>query len=223
VTRLLALLAAVALVPTSVAAQTPTQPPPVAAPAPASPPPAATSKIPPDAKSAHTTIPTGVPLPPGYKIGPDDVLHVMFWRDKDLTNEVTVRPDGRITLPLLNDVVAAGLTPDELRNKLTTEAQKFVEDPNVTVVVKQINSRRVFITGMVGKPGAYPLTSNMTVLQLISMAGGLSEYANPKKVRILRGGSGSQQSLPFNYKDVAGGNNLEQNVELKPGDTVVVP
>jgi len=222
VTRLFVFLAALALVTeTSVAAQTPTQPPPVATPAPASPPPAA-PKVP-EPKAAPTAVPTGVPLPPGYKIGADDVLHVMFWRDKDLTNEVTVRPDGRITLPLLNDVVAAGLTPDELRSKLTTEAQRYVEDPNVTVVVKQINSRKVFITGMVGKPGAYPLASNMSVLQLISMAGGLSEYANPKKIRILRGVAGNQQSLPFNYKDVAGGNNLEQNVELKPGDTVVVP
>lgn len=216
------LAALVLLSATAAAAQTPTQPPPVATPAPASPPPTATSKLPADSKSA-TVVPTGVPLPPGYKIGPDDVLHVMFWRDKDLTNEVTVRPDGRITLPLLNDVVAAGLTPDELRSKLTSEAQRYVEDPNVTVVVKQINSRKVFITGMVGKPGAYALAGNMTVLQLISMAGGLSEYANPKKIRILRGGAGNQQSLPFNYKDVAGGNNLEQNIELRPGDTVVVP
>lgn len=218
-TRCFSWIVALALVSaTTAAAQTPTQPPPVATPAPA-----ATPKIASDSKAAPTTVPTGVPLPPGYKIGPDDVLHVMFWRDKDLTNEVTVRPDGRITLPLLNDVVAAGLTPDELRAKLMSDAQRFVEDPNVTVVVKQINSRKVFITGMVGKPGAYPLASNITVLQLISMAGGLNEYANTKKIRILRGASGNQQSLPFNYKDVAKGNNLEQNVELKPGDTVVVP
>ena len=221
-TRHILCLAALALVTaTAAAAQTPTQPPPVATPAPAPPPPT-TSKVPADSKAA-TAVPTGVPLPPGYKIGPDDVLHVMFWRDKDLTNEVTVRPDGRITLPLLNDVVAAGLTPDELRAKLTSEAQKYVEDPNVTVVVKQINSRRVFITGMVGKPGAYPLAGNMSVVQLISMAGGLSEYANPKKIRILRGEPGKQQSLPFNYRDVASGERLDQNVELKPGDTVVVP
>lgn len=220
-TRPIVWIAALALVTaTSAVAQTPTQPPPVATPASTT---STTSKIPPDSKAGPTTVPTGVPLPPGYKIGPDDVLHVMFWRDKDLTNEVTVRPDGRITLPLLNDVMAAGLTPDELRSKLTTEAQRYVEDPNVTVVVKQINSRKVFITGMVGKPGAYALAGNMTVLQLISMAGGLNEYANTKKIRILRGASGNQQSLPFNYKDVAAGKELEQNVELKPGDTVVVP
>jgi polysaccharide biosynthesis/export protein len=203
----------------TVMAQTPTQPPPVATSGGGE----STTKVAPGASKAPTNVPTGVPLPPGYKIGPDDVLHVMFWRDKDLTNEVTVRPDGRITLPLLNDIVAAGLTPDELRAKLTSEAQRYVEDPNVTVVVKQINSRKVFITGMVGKPGVYPLAGNMTVLQLISMAGGLNEYANPKKIRILRGEAGKQQSLPFNYKDVASGSNLEQNIELKPGDTVVVP
>ena len=218
-TRCFSWIVALALVSaTTAAAQTPTQPPPVATPAPA-----ATPKIASDSKAAPTTVPTGVPLPPGYKIGPDDVLHVMFWRDKDLTNEVTVRPDGRITLPLLNDVVAAGLTPDELRAKLMSDAQRFVEDPNVTVVVKQINSRKVFITGEVAKPGSYPLNGPTSVLQLISMAGGLSEYANEKKIRVLRLEAGQQLSLPFNYKDVAEGKELAQNIELRPGDTVVVP
>jgi polysaccharide biosynthesis/export protein len=176
-----------------------------------------------ESRPTPANVPTGVPLPAGYKIGPDDVLAVMFWRDKDMTNEVTVRPDGRITLPLLNDVVAAGMTPDELRAKLTTEAQRYLEDPNVTVVVKQINSRKVFITGLVGKPGAYPLMSNTTVVQLISMAGGLADFANAKKIRVLRTQNGKQESLPFNYREVANGENLDQNIELKPGDTVVVP
>ena len=178
----------------------------------------------PNQSPAHAAVaPGSAPVAPDYVIGPDDVLSIVFWRDKDISADVAVRPDGRISLPLLNDVQAGGLTPLQLRDRLTEEARRYVEDPNVTVVVKQINSRRVFITGMVGKPGAYPLAGNMSVVQLISMAGGLSEYANPKKIRILRGEPGKQQSLPFNYRDVASGERLDQNVELKPGDTVVVP
>lgn len=183
--------------------------------------PAATAK--PSPAAAAPVLPAGVAPPNGYVIGPDDQLSIVYWREKDLSADVVVRPDGLISLPLLNDVKASGLTPEQLRVAITQGASKFVEEPTVSVVVKAINSRKVFITGMVGKPGAYALAGNMTVLQLISMAGGLSEYANPKKIRILRGAAGNQQSLAFNYKDVAGGNNLEQNIELKPGDTVVVP
>lgn len=163
-----------------------------------------------------------VALPAGYTIGPDDVLVVMFWREKDLSAEVAVRPDGMITLPLLNDVKAAGLTPDQLREAVEKAAAAFVEEPNVTVAVKQINSRRVFITGNVAKPGTYPLTGTTTVLQLIAIAGGLNEYADEKGIAVMRVEGGRTTSLKFNYKDVTRGRKLEQNVELKPGDTVVV-
>ena len=164
-----------------------------------------------------------VPPPPGYVIGPEDVLQVLYWREKELSAEVTVRPDGMITLPLLNDVQASGLTPEQLRDRVSEAARRFIEDPSVNVVVKQINSRKVFITGQVAKPGAYALTSPTTVLQLIAMAGGLSEFADQNGITIMRTENGKPLSLPFRYKDVVRRRNLQQNIELRPGDTVIVP
>jgi len=166
---------------------------------------------------------SGVELPAGYVVGPEDVLTVVVWREKDLTTDVVVRPDGRITLPLINDVMAQGLTPDQLRDQLKAQFDKFVQDPSVSVVVKQINSRKVFITGMVGKPGAFPLTSTMTVLQLISMAGGLNEFARAKEIVVMRTENGTPRAMKFNYEDVRKGRKLSQNIELQPGDTVLVP
>jgi polysaccharide export outer membrane protein len=165
----------------------------------------------------------GVVPPPGYVIGPEDVLSILFWREKDLSSDVMVRPDGMISLPLLNDIQAAGLTTDELREKVMTEANKFVEDPNATVVVKQINSRKVYITGQVSKPGAYPLVGPMSVLQLIAMAGGLLEYADREKISIMRTEKGNPVAYSFNYNWVIARKNLRQNIELKPGDTILVP
>ncbi len=162
-------------------------------------------------------------VPPGYLIGTDDVLSIVYWKDKDMSADAQVRPDGKIALPLINEVTAAGLTPEQLREKLTEESKKYMEDANITVVVRQINSRKVFITGEVNKPGPYPLTATTSVMQLIAMAGGLREYANSKKIIIMRTDKGRPISLPFNYRDVTSGKHLEQNVELKPGDTVVVP
>jgi polysaccharide biosynthesis/export protein len=175
------------------------------------------------AKPAPPAIPTGVATPADYVIGPDDVLAIVFWRDKDMSNEVAVRPDGMISLPLLNDVRAAGLTPEQLRVQVTEAAAKLIEDPTVTVVVKTINSRKVFITGQVNKQGPYALAAPTTVLQLISMAGGLLEYADEKNITILRNEGGKQVVFKFNYKDVSKGKNLKQNIELKPGDTIIVP
>lgn len=160
---------------------------------------------------------------PDYIIGPDDVLSIVFWRDKDISSEVSVRPDGRISLPLLNDVQAGGLTPLQLRDRLTKAAEEFVEDPNVTVVVRQINSRKVFVTGEVSRPGPYPITTPTTVLQMLAMAGGLREYADAKHIVIMRVENGRPMSYAFNYKDVAKRKNLRQNIELKPGDTIIVP
>jgi polysaccharide export outer membrane protein len=167
---------------------------------------------------------SGVVLPPDYVIGPEDVLAVLFWREKDLSVEqVVVRPDGMITLPLLNDVQAAGLTPAELRDALAKAASRFVEDPDATVVVRQINSRKVFVTGQVGRPGAYPLLGPTTVLQAIAQAGGLLEYAKANDILVMRQVKGRTQTFKFRYKDVIRGKHLDQNIELKPGDTVVVP
>jgi len=168
-------------------------------------------------------IPKGVDLPSDYVIGPDDILDVIFWRDKDMSALVSVRPDGRVTLPLLNDMQAAGLTPEQLRTSVMTAATKFVEDPNVTVVVKAINSRKVFVTGMVAKPGPYPLMGPTTVMQALSVAGGIQEFADSKNILIMRTENGRPVAYRFNYKEVLKRKNLKQNIELKPGDTVVVP
>ncbi len=162
-------------------------------------------------------------LAPSYIIGPDDVLSVVFWRDKDMSTDVVVRPDGKISLPLVNDIQAGGLTPSQLRDNVNTIARRYVEEPNVTVVVKQINSRKLFITGQVEKPGPYPMGGPTTVLQLISMAGGLKEFTDGKKILIMRTKDGKQTGRVFNYREVTSGKHLEQNIELQPGDTVVVP
>jgi polysaccharide biosynthesis/export protein len=174
---------------------------------------------------AETSVPAAasVALPAGYLIGPDDLLSIVFWRDKDMSAEVVVRPDGKISLPLLNDLQAAGLTPDQLRARVIEAATKFVQDPNATVVVKEIRSRKVFITGMVVKGGPFPLSGDMTVLQLISQAGGLQEYADSKNIVIIRKESGQEEYFKFNYKEVLRQKNVQQNILLKPGDTVVVP
>jgi polysaccharide export outer membrane protein len=161
--------------------------------------------------------------PADYVIGTDDQLSVVFWRDKDLSGDVIVRPDGMISLPLLNDVQASGLTPEQLRENVTRAATQYVADPNVTVVVRQINSRKVFITGEIEKPGIYPLTGPTTVLQLIATAGGVREYANKEKIVVLRMENGREVAHRFNYKEVVAQTNPKQNILLKPGDTIVVP
>ena len=172
------------------------------------------------AASATATAPV---VPAGYVIGADDVLSVVFWRDKDMSADVVVRPDGKITLPLLNEVQAAGLTPDQLRLRLTEAAAKFVEEPTTSVVVKEIHSRNVYVTGNVAKPATYALNGDTTVLQLIAMAGGLQEYADSKHIVVIRNDGAKTQYLKFNYNEVIKQKNPAQNVVLKPGDTVVVP
>ena len=181
-----------------------------------------TARGPPTPPSGRLAAP-GVTLPPEYTIGADDVLSIVFWRDKELTADVTVRPDGKVSLPLLNDVQASGLTPAQLKDRIVEESKKYVEDPNVTVVVKEIKSRKVFITGEVRKPGPYLLTGATTVLQMISIAGGLADYARPDKISIVRVENGKPVSFKFNYKEVIEGKKLTQNIELKPGDTIIVP
>lgn len=161
--------------------------------------------------------------PPDYVIGPEDVLSIVVWREKELSSDVIVRPDGKISLPLLNDVQAAGLSPEALRLALTDAAAKLIEEPSVTVIVKAVNSRKVYITGQVSRPGPYPLAAPTTVLQLVASAGGLLEYADASNIRIMRTENGHPVSLRFNYNDVSEGKNLRQNIELRPGDTVIVP
>ena len=162
-------------------------------------------------------------VPSDYVIGAEDALSVVFWRDKELSADVIVRPDGKISLPLLNDVVAVGLTPEQLAAELMKAATKYIEDPTASVIVKEIRSRKVYILGQVGKPGPYPLTSDMTVLQLIAIAGDVLEYADAKDITITRMEGGKERRFKFNYRDVLKGKRLEQNILLKPNDTVIVP
>jgi polysaccharide biosynthesis/export protein len=183
----------------------------------------AQAQQPADANGATPGNASAAPLPADYVIGPEDVLGIVFWRDQDMTGDVTVRPDGMVTLPLIGEMSAAGMTPDVLRTQIQVAAAKYVQDPSVTVVVRQIHSRKVFITGEVKTPGAYPLTGPRTVMQLIALAGGLNEFADAKGITVMRTEQGQPRSFKFNYKDVAHGRKLEQNILLKPGDTVVVP
>lgn len=160
---------------------------------------------------------------PNYVIGAEDVLDINVWKEPDIARTVPVRPDGRISLPLLNDIQAAGLTPRQLGLVVTESLKKFLTEPQVTVIVTAINSRRVYILGEVNRAGAFPLLPGLTVLQALSSAGGFTQYANPKKIYVLRNENGKQTKYPFNYKEVVAGARTNQNIQLQPGDTIVVP
>ena len=160
---------------------------------------------------------------PNYVIGPQDVLDISVWKETELTRVVPVRPDGKISIPLLNDVRAAGLTPNQLAAQITMSLKKFVTDPQVTVIVTQINSQRVYILGEVLRTGAYPLLPGMTILQALSSAGGFTLFANRKKIYMFRVEDGKQVKYPFDYKAVIDGKRTDENVVLKAGDTIVVP
>jgi polysaccharide export outer membrane protein len=168
-------------------------------------------------------VPANTAVPADYLIGPEDVLAVLVWREQEMSGDVPVRPDGMITLPLVGDIRAAGLTPEALKVNIEKAAAALITDPNVTVAIRQINSRKVFITGEVVNPGAYPLTGPRTVMQLIALAGGLTEFADSNNITTLRTENGRPVSYKFRYKDVAKGKALSQNIELQPGDTVVIP
>ena len=158
-----------------------------------------------------------------YKIGAQDVLRIDVWKEAELTRTVPVRPDGKISLPLLNDVQAAGLTPAELSKVITEGLKKFINSPQVTVTVNEINSRRVYVTGEVAHAGAFPLLPNMTVLQALSSSGGFTQFAKTKGIYVLRNEDGKQVKHPFNYKEVLAGRKQEENITLQPGDVIVVP
>ncbi len=157
-----------------------------------------------------------------YVIGADDVLRISVWKEPDLSETLPVRPDGKISMPLLNDIPAAGLTPLQLKDSITEKLKKFIADPRVTVVVTAMNSQRIFVSGEVLHSGPIQLLPHMTILQALSQAG-FNQFANLKGIYLLRTENGKQGRIPFNYKDVIKGNHPEQNIQLKPGDTVVVP
>jgi polysaccharide export outer membrane protein len=159
---------------------------------------------------------------PDYVIGAEDTLHISVWKEPDLTATLPVRPDGKISLPLLDDVVAAGMTPLQLKDLITERLKKYVADPRVTVVVTAMNSQRIFVTGEVLHTGAVPLLPHMTVLQALANSG-FTQFADLKHIYILRTENGQPVKHAFNYKEVVKGRNSNENIPLKPGDTVVVP
>jgi polysaccharide export outer membrane protein len=159
-----------------------------------------------------------------FIIGLEDILSINVWKEPELSvKEVIVRPDGKISIPLVGDVQASGLTPMQLQEQITERMREFVSSPNVTVVVLKIASRSVSIVGEVNRPGIYYLGSRMTVLELLARAGGLKENAKEKDISVVRTEGNRSIRFPFNYKDVSKGKNLKQNIALKNGDVVIVP
>ncbi len=158
-----------------------------------------------------------------YQVGEADVLYVNVWKEPEITQTVVVRTDGYISLPLIHEVKVSGMTTGQIQETIARKLQTYLTNPQVTVTVTEIRSKRAFITGEVARPGGYSLNTETTVLQLIAQAGGLTAFAQRKNITILRLENGKQQRLPFHYKEVVSGKNPEENITLRPGDTVVVP
>jgi polysaccharide biosynthesis/export protein len=179
------------------------------------------------AKAGKTSAPeavhsAGPTVPSDYVIGADDTLHISVWKEPDMTVSLPVRPDGKISIPLLDDVQAAGMTPMELAASIKTKLKKYIEDPRVTVVVTAMNSQRVFVLGEVSHSGPMPLLPGMTVLQALSSAG-FTQFSNLKGIYLLRTQDGQETKIPFKYKEAIRGKSPQTNLMLKPGDTIVVP
>lgn len=159
-----------------------------------------------------------------FVIGNDDVLAINVWKEPDVSRAIPVRSDGKISLPLVGELQAAGRTPLQLEQEIADKLKAYIGEPEVTVIVQQINSQKFNILGQVGHPGSYPIASAATVLDAIAVAGGFRDFAKQKSIYILRqNADGTQTRLPFNYKDVVKGRNTEQNIKLQPQDTIVVP
>lgn len=159
-----------------------------------------------------------------YVIGSDDVLAVNIWKEPEISRTVPVRPDGKITLPLIGDVQAGGLTPHKLQDNIAIGLRSYVSSPEVTVIVQEVKSLKFNIVGEIAKPGSYPLSQPTTVLDAIAIGGGLRDFAKESRIYVLRGnGDGSRSKLPFDYKQVIKGKKLSENIELHPGDTIVIP
>jgi polysaccharide export outer membrane protein len=174
----------------------------------------------PPGTTPDSTTPVGAPVDPkSFKIGSEDVILIQVWHDNDWTRSHVVRPDGKITLPLIGDIQAAGLTPEELGKSVTQVLTKYINNPEVNVTVLQVNSKKYYITGEVNKPGSFPLVTPTRVLEALTNAGGFRDFANLKKITILRKG----KTIKFNYKQVVQGKNLDQNIFLEDGDYIVVP
>lgn len=185
-----------------------------------SPNPAAKSAADKDIKPGSPNVP---PQNPEYVVGEGDVLHIDVWQEAEVSHSVVVRPDGKVSLPLINEVQVSGMTPLQIQTMIANKLTAFVNQPKVTVTVTEIHSKRAFITGEVTRPGEYPLNTEVTVLQLIAEAGGFTPFAKTGNIMVLRTMNGVQQRLRFRYKDVVQGRNTTQNIVLQSGDTVVVP
>jgi len=158
-----------------------------------------------------------------FYFGPEDVLEISVWKNEDLTKTVVVRPDGKISFPLIGDVLAQGLTVDELRRVVEDKVKVLIPDMPVAIIVTQVMSRKVYVVGKVETPGVYLMGKTLRVMQILGMAGGLTPFAKKKNIIILRKNDGHQKTFRFNYSKVAAGKDLDQNICLQPGDTIVVP
>jgi polysaccharide export outer membrane protein len=158
-----------------------------------------------------------------FVIGNDDVLAINVWKEPDISRSIPVRSDGKISLPLVGEVQAAGLTPLSLEKEIASRLKNYISEPEVTVMVQQVNSQKFNILGQVVKPGSYMVVNSLTVLDAIALAGGFRDFAKQKSIYVLRQGSTGETRLPFNYKEVSQGKNMSQNIKLQPGDTIIVP
>jgi polysaccharide export outer membrane protein len=167
--------------------------------------------------------PSDKPHDNSFVIGNDDVLAINVWKEPDISRSIPVRSDGKISLPLVGEVQAAGLTPLILEKNIAEKLKNFISEPEVTVMVQQINSQKFNILGQVAHPGTYGIANSPTVLDAIALAGGFRDFAKQKSIYVLRQGPGGDSPLRFNYKDVSQGKNMAQNIKLQPGDTIIVP
>jgi polysaccharide biosynthesis/export protein len=178
------------------------------------------AKTVPETVEPAKTAPTGVAVDPkAYLIGAEDVISIRVWKEPENSGQFVVRPDGKVSVPLLGEIQAAGMTPEQLSISIATGLQKFMVHPEVTVGVEKVNSKKYFIQGEVNRPGSYPLVIDTTVLEALVNAGGFREFANTKKIVILRG----TERMKFNYREVTKGKKMDQNILVKPGDQIIVP
>jgi polysaccharide biosynthesis/export protein len=158
-----------------------------------------------------------------YRVGPGDMIDISVWKEPEVSSTIVIRPDGKISIPLINDLVVSGKTPMEMQALIAEKLSPFIKSPNVTVTVKEVRSKKVYVLGQVNKSGSFDIPRPTTVLQILTEAGGLQPFAKQKSIYVLRNEGGAERRLAFNYKDVVKGKKIEQNIVLLPGDTVVVP
>jgi polysaccharide export outer membrane protein len=167
--------------------------------------------------------PEWMPVSESYVIGPEDVLAIYVWKEEAFSRTVPVRMDGKISLPLIDDVQAAGFTARQLKDVLTNKLKEFVENPNVSVTIVEANSFKIFVTGQVKSPGVYRLKSETSLLEFIALVGGFTDWANQKKILIIRREGGKEKRMTINYKKIVSGKDPNSNIILKAGDTIIVP